>query len=98
MYLVPLSKLVGLKTKSESRFKEHMQNSVEVIRRVHVENEDAFLEIGDFPAAPNYLEIRTTDTLSKIWFGVVNMSMSPEYAEALGNALIAAAKEKLASQ
>ena len=75
-----------------------MPAALEHIWRVHVTTEDAFLEIGDYPDAPDYLEMRTTDPLSKSWFGSINMSMTTEYAEALGNALIAAAKEKLASR
>ena len=75
-----------------------MENPIEVIRRVHVPNENACLEIGDYVEAPHCVELRTVDAKSIEWFGKVSVTMQPEYAEALGNALIAAAKEKLANR
>jgi len=68
-----------------------MTASVEVIRRVFDDNESAFLEIGPHPDYPDAaLELRTGgDQTSKDWFGEQSFSLSPDFAIALGLALVA---------
>lgn len=67
---------------------------VESVKRVWVEGEKAFLEIRPYPEAPETaLEIATTTEKSSEWFDKISIPMSPEYARALGEALIAAANE-----
>lgn len=71
-------------------------NNIEVIRRIYEPKErGVFLEIGDFPENPDYLQLRTADATGVEWFGQLGFSLSPAFALALGEALIASAKEKL---
>jgi len=68
---------------------------VDTIYKVYEDNEGAFLEIGDDPEYPDsYLMLRTTEKASQEWFGKVNITLTPEYAIALGETLIKAAKDK----
>lgn len=64
---------------------------IEHIFRVY--DEDNFIEIGDWPEAPDHLELRT-HSHSKDYFGPINLVMTPAHALALGKALVAAAEEK----
>ena len=73
-----------------------MSQNVETIYRVHIHSEGAFLEIGDFSPAPEVLELRSTDKSSKEWFGVIRLTLQPEFAIDLGNALVSAGYNKLA--
>jgi len=67
---------------------------IESVKRVWVDGEKSFLEIRPYPEAPQHsLEIATTNERSTEWFGKISLPMSPEYARALGEALIAAANE-----
>jgi hypothetical protein len=63
----------------------------EIIRRVY--NDGHFIEVRDFPDAPDYLELRT-DGENAGYFGPIALSMHPDFAMALGKALIASATEK----
>lgn len=65
----------------------------DVLRRVFVTSETAYLEIGPYPDCSDTIELRTTDEASKEWFGKHSIIMSPEYAIALGQALIASAQD-----
>lgn len=71
-----------------------MNENVEILYRVHLPSEGVFLEIGDYSEAPQVLEIRTTDKMSKEWFGSISLTLQPEFAIDLGNALIAAGYAK----
>ena len=64
-----------------------------IIRRVFVEDEKAFLEIGPWNDEPSILELRTEGKINKEWFGEISLSMTKEFALALGNALIQSANE-----
>lgn len=64
---------------------------LEFLRRVHYDGH--FIEVGEYPGNPDYLELRTTDE-SKGYFGEVSISMTPQFALTLGAALMAAAREK----
>lgn len=67
---------------------------VESVKRVWVERERVYLEVRSYPEAPETsLEIATTTPQADQWFGKVSLPMSPEYARALGEALIAMADE-----
>jgi hypothetical protein len=69
--------------------------AVEVVRRVWNTDEGSVcIEVGEWPDSPDYLELRTVSDKSIEWFGALNISMPPEFAKALGEALIAAAAEK----
>ena len=74
-----------------------MSQNVETIYRVHIHSEGAFLEIGDFSPAPEVLELRSTDKSSKEWFGDISLTLQPEFAIDLGNALAAAGYAKQAA-
>ena len=72
-----------------------MANSlVESLKRVWVDKERVFLEVRRYPEAPETsLEIATSTPQADQWFGKISLPMSPEYARALGEALIAMADE-----
>lgn len=71
-----------------------MTVETETLLRVYAEDgKGACLEIGEWPDAPGFLELRTPNPTSKEWFGEMGMSMSPDFAAALGQALIRAAAE-----
>ena len=72
-----------------------MSQNVETIYRVHVPSEGTFLEIGDYPEAPEALQLRTVREEDKEWFGELSLTLSPEFAIDLGQALIAAGHAKL---
>lgn len=65
----------------------------EIIRRIHTDDYDAFLELRAYPDAPNNLELCTTSPEGIAFFGKVSIIMNPKFAEILGNALIATVKE-----
>ncbi len=67
---------------------------VETVKRVWVDNERVFLEVRPYPEAPETsIEIATTTPQADQWFGKTSLTMSPEYARALGESLIAMADE-----
>ena len=83
-------------TTDSSQNKERMTMSkvwIETIRRVG--GEEGFLEIGPHPDAPReFLELRTVPgAQSEEYYGPLNLSLSPDLARHLGQALIAAADE-----
>jgi len=67
-----------------------MKPETQVIRRVCVESNPAYIEIRPHPDAPDALELHTEGAKSIEWFGAVSIAMSKEYAVELGKALIAA--------
>ena len=73
-----------------------MSQNVETIYRVHKPSGGAFLEIGDYSHAPGVLELRSTDKTSEEWFGDISLTLQPEFAIDLGNALVSAGYNKLA--
>ena len=74
-----------------------MSENVETLHRVHLPSEGVFLEIGDHPEAPDVLQIRTIREENIEWFGVMRLTLSPEFAIDLGNALAAAGYAKQAA-
>ena len=74
-----------------------MSENVETLHRVHLPSEGVFLEIGDHPEAPDVLQIRTIREEDIEWFGVMRLTLSPEFAIDLGNALAAAGYAKQAA-
>jgi len=68
----------------------------EVIRRVHYDMH--YLEVGEYPDVPGYLELRTGTEENAGYFGQVRISMTPVFARELGQALIAAATEQEAKK
>ena len=68
---------------------------VDVIRRVFEPHSGgAFLEIGPWPDSPlDCLELRTTTKEAQDYWGSMNISLSLEFAEALGRALLASVKD-----
>ena len=74
-----------------------MSQNVETLYRVHIPSEGVFLEIGDHPEAPDVLQIRTIREEDIEWFGVMRLTLSPEFAIDLGNALAAAGYAKQAA-
>ena len=69
-----------------------MSKNIETLYRVHLPDEGVFLEVGDFPDAPEVLEIRTVRKEDKEWFGDLQFTLQPEFAIDLGQALIAAGR------
>lgn len=67
---------------------------IDVIRRVFgPETDSNFIEVGPWADSPSdTLELRTTGECAD-WFGGINLTMSPEFARALGKALIDSANE-----
>lgn len=66
--------------------------SIEVVRRVFDDQHGVCIEVGPWPDAPDVaIGIWTSGAKNIEWFGSLNVSMSPEYAECLGRALIDAA-------
>lgn len=63
----------------------------EVVRRVWTEG--CFIEVGDYEV-PDLIELRTVGDKNVEWFGRLSVSMTPEFAEQLGRALMAAAFDK----
>ena len=74
-----------------------MSENVETLHRVHLPSEGVFLEIGDYPEAPDVLHIRTIREEDKEWFGEMGLILSPEFAIDLGNALATAGYAKQAA-
>ena len=73
-----------------------MNQNVETIYRVYVSDEGVFLEIGDYPEAPEVLQIRTIRKEDKEWFGEMGLTLTPEFAIDLGNTLVTAGYAKQA--
>lgn len=71
-----------------------MTVTTDVVRRVYLDEEGVYLEIGPGLDFPDVLEVRASDKKSIDWFGAVRFSVTDEFAIALGNALIDAAKER----
>lgn len=69
-----------------------LQAEIEVLRRVHLEGR--FIEVGDWPDSPDCLELRTVGKENVEYWGTLNLTMNPDFAMALGRALVAAATEK----
>lgn len=72
-----------------------MSQNVETIRRIHLPGEGVFMELGEYADAPEVLELRTVRKEDKEWFGELNLTLQPEFAIDLGQALIAAGYAKL---
>lgn len=72
-----------------------MSQNIETLHRVYLPDEGVFLEVGDFPDAPEVLEIRTVRKEDKEWFGDLQFTLQPEFAIDLGKALMAAGYSKL---
>lgn len=68
------------------------QAETEVIRRVHTDGH--CIEVGEWPDAPDHLELRTSGEKNVEYFGRLNLAMTPDFAMQLGRALVAAATEK----
>jgi hypothetical protein len=68
--------------------------AVEVVRRVWDQEDAVFIEVGEYADNPDYLCLRTAGVKSIEWFGSIDIGMSPAFAKALGEALLAAATEK----
>ena len=77
---------------------ESMKPAIDTVRRVYEEGGYAYLEVGGWPESPDHLALRTVTDKNKEWFGDLDISMTADFAEALGQALILAAKDKRASQ
>lgn len=47
-----------------------------------------FIEVGAYAEIPDFLEIRTTTSQSKEYFGSINLTLAPDKAIQLANAII----------
>lgn len=65
--------------------------NTEIIRRIHIDQH--FIEVGEWPEAPDTVEIRTVRPSNIEYFGPLNLALSPEAAVQLGEALIATGRE-----
>ena len=73
-----------------------MNQDIETIYRVHLPEEEVFLEVGDYTNAPEVLEVRSVRDVDIKWFGEVALVLQPNFAIQLGNALVSAGYNKLA--
>lgn len=64
----------------------------ETVRKVYSEGNS--VEVGEWPDATDHLELRTSGASNIGYFGQLSLTMSPAFALALGQALVAAATEK----
>jgi len=72
---------------------------IDTIYRIFPDDESSgHLEVGPWTECSDTLELRTADEHSIAWFGSVNLVMTPEFAMAVGHALITAAKEMGAAE
>lgn len=70
------------------------ESRTDVIRRVFDEEGQHFVEVRRWPEDPSWIELRTLpEKCSGEYFGLLKLPLSPEMAEELGRALIAAAEE-----
>lgn len=69
--------------------------TTEIVRRVHCP--EAFLEVGEWPESPDAVELRSTGAQNISYFGQINLTMTPQFALQLGQALVQAAIDKGAS-
>jgi hypothetical protein len=68
--------------------------STDVIRRVFLDDEFRFVEVGPWSEDVELVELRTVKgEYSEGHFGSLSIAMSPEAAEELGRALIASASD-----
>ena len=69
--------------------------STDVIRRVFVDDQFNFLEVGPWADDVEFVELRTVDgKRSAEWFGkFLSIAITPDAAEELGRALIASAAD-----
>lgn len=68
--------------------------SIETVKRVWDEKEGVGIEVGDYPEAPDFLQIKPVTKKCEEWFGKFAFSMSAEFAHELGMALIEVANAK----
>jgi hypothetical protein len=77
--------------------KEKQMVQTETLTRVYSDesNEGAFLQVCDFPDAPDtHIGLIATGEVSTDWYGKLFLGMTPEFAIALGEALVKAGKQK----
>ena len=74
-----------------------MNISTEIFRRVYNDDSGVYIQVGPDADALNLVEIRTTNPLSKEFYGDFRIVLQPEYAIALAEAILAAAREAEAS-
>jgi len=73
-----------------------MNPNIEVVRRVYVEGErGVYVEVAPWSEVSGFVVLEAPGEKNKEWFGdrLFGTSMKPEFARALGEALIAAAEE-----
>jgi hypothetical protein len=70
-----------------------MKLSTEIFRRVYDDDRGSYIQVGPDADALDLVEIRTTNQLSREYFGDFRLVLHPEFAIALANAMIAAAQE-----
>lgn len=58
----------------------------EVLRRIHYDKR--FIEVGEWPDAPEQVEIRTVGAANIEYFGPINLVLSKEAATQLAYALL----------
>lgn len=72
--------------------------AIETVLRVWNEEEGVALEVSDFPGAPQCLQIKPFTAKCKDWFGDFTVVMDPQFAIALGHALISVGTCKMKSK
>ena len=71
-----------------------MNEQIDVIRRVYAKGEKAFLEVRPWPDAPDTaIELHSSGEVNEEYWGKFFLTLSKSDAQALGEALIAAANE-----
>lgn len=69
-----------------------MRVSTEILRRVYIEGEGVWLEVGPDGDGLDCVEIRTTGKSAE-YFGTIRLTVEPDVAAELARALLAAATE-----
>jgi hypothetical protein len=71
---------------------------MELIRRIYDDNTGACIQVGPDGDALGLVQLRTPDSVSKENFGDVRLTLEPEMAVLVGNALLSAAADAKAAE
>lgn len=64
----------------------------ETIRRIHIDGH--CIEVGEWPDAPGFVELRTVGAVNVEYFGPINLTLPARAAKAVGQALVEASYEQ----
>jgi len=70
-----------------------MKISTEIFRRVYNDEHGVYIQVGPDADALDCVEIMTTNPLSREFYGDIRLTLQPEFAVALAEAILATAKD-----